>query len=104
MPRQSVRIWQDVDLNEVREHLMIIEDLYGACGKCNQLGLNYTKDRRCTGCGVEFKYLATRLTDPGEVAKILKRIQSESLPLKLIDRADLERAGAHDAARSLFGS
>ncbi|MBX7056540.1 MAG: hypothetical protein K1X75_00650 [Leptospirales bacterium] len=103
MALQSVRVWQTLDLAKVQEGLMVIEDLYGACGKCKQLGLNYTKDRRCPACGAEFKYLATRLTDPAEVIKILKRIQADSLPLQLIDRADLERAGAHDAARALFG-
>ncbi len=101
---RNVRVWTTVDAEEVKKRLLIIEDLYGACGNCKQLGLNFVKDRKCPACGAEFKYLATKVKDPGEIAKILKRIQKENLAVQLIDRDDFERAAARDAISNLFGA
>ena len=78
----------------------LIEDLYGSCGKCKHLGLNYLKDTKCPGCGTTFKYLATRA--PSEVGKILARIRKENLPFKLVEKADLEKASAGNALYDLF--
>ena len=99
---RSVRIWQTIDVEAVRKQLLFVDDLYGSCGNCKQLGLNYLKDRTCPGCGAEFRYISTRLTNPAEVAKILARIEKENLGLQLIDRDDFERAGAKDALNNLF--
>lgn len=98
----SIRVWMPLDPDDVRKQLILIEDLYGMCASCKQIGLNYLKDRKCTGCGTEFKYIATRLTKPGEIAKILARIKKEKLPLTLIDREDFDRASARDALGGLF--
>ena len=99
---RSVRVWTTLDVDEVTRPLLYIDDLYGSCANCKQLGLNYTKDRSCPGCKTEFKYLATKVTDPGIVAQILNRIQTEKMPLQLIERADFEKAEARDALGGLF--
>ncbi len=98
--RRSVRIWQEVDIDTVKKHLMLIDDLYGSCASCKNLGLNFVKDRTCPQCGTTFEYLATR--SPSETGKILARIRAEKLPLKLIDRADYDKASATDALGNLF--
>ncbi|MBI3394874.1 MAG: hypothetical protein HY042_03485 [Spirochaetia bacterium] len=104
MPKpRSIRIWTNLDVDEVRKHLLYIDDLYGTCGSCKQLGLNYLKDKTCPKCGATFTYLATTLKKPADTAKILARLTAEGLPFKLIDREDFERAGAHDAVGELFG-
>ena len=99
---KSVRVWQNLNVDEVRQHLILVDDLYGSCGNCRQLGLNYVKDAQCSGCGTTFRYLATKLRSPGEVARILKRIESDGLKLTVIDREDFERAAAHDSVSNLF--
>ncbi|MBI38546.1 MAG: hypothetical protein CMF59_03030 [Leptospiraceae bacterium] len=99
---RSVRVWQQLDLNTLKQHLLLIDDLYGTCAACNQIGLNYLKDKSCSGCGTEFKYLATRLKDPAETGKILRRIEKEKLGLTLIDREDYEKAMAEKNIGSLF--
>ncbi|MCB1138628.1 MAG: hypothetical protein KDK23_07725 [Leptospiraceae bacterium] len=101
---RSIRVWQDLDLDSVKAHLLLIDDLYGTCAACKQIGLNYLKDSRCSGCGAEFKYLATRLKDPGETGKILARIKKENLKLALIDREDYEKALADKNVGNLFKS
>ena len=102
--QRSVRVWTNLDINDVKKHLLYIDDLYGSCGNCKQLGLNYVKDKSCPKCKTVFKYLATKLKDPAQTAKILTRIRSESLSLKLIDRDDFERADARDSISNLFST
>ena len=102
--RRCVRVWEELDVTEVRGKLLLIEDLYGSCGNCKQLGLNWLKDRKCPGCGAEFQYLVTTVKNPAEIAKILARIKKESLPLKLLEKDDFEKSSARDALGSLFQS
>jgi len=97
-----VRIWQQVDIEEIRSHLMLIDDLYGMCASCKQLGLNYLKDKTCPKCGNEFRYIASSLKSPADTAKLLARIESEKLPFTLIDREDYDRATSRDAISGLF--
>lgn len=103
MSKHSIRIWNHVEVKEITSKLLLIEDLYGICGSCKQVGLNYLKDTTCPGCKTEFKYLATRLTAEGEINKILSRIQKENLPYTLIDREDYDRAMSRDKVGDLFG-
>jgi hypothetical protein len=100
--KRLVRIWTEVDVDEIEKHLILIEDLYGTCGNCKKLGLNYLKDKVCPSCGVTFKYAATNVKNSSEIIKILNRIQSSGLSLKLIERDDYNKAQAKDALGALF--
>ncbi|TGN17056.1 hypothetical protein [Leptospira idonii] len=97
-----VRVWKQLQVDEVKKQLLYIDDLYGTCGNCKKLGLNYLKDKKCPDCGNVFKYLATKVNQPSEIGKILSRIQKEGLDLVLIEREDFEKSSAQDAARDLF--
>jgi hypothetical protein len=99
-----VRFWNEVNVDEIQNHLLLIDDLYGTCAKCKCLGLNYLKDKKCKQCGTEFKYITTVLKNSGEVGKILQRIKREGLNLIMIDKEDFNKATAHHAAKDLFKS
>ncbi len=99
-----IRVWKNLDTRDVKKHLLLIEDLYGVCANCKQMGLNYTKDAVCNNCGTTFKYVATRLKDPGAVHNILRRIQKDSLPLTMIDREDYEKSMAKNLLGDIFSS
>jgi len=96
-----VRVWKTLEPDKVKKQLLYIDDLYGTCGNCKKLGLNYLKDKTCPDCKTTFLYLASK-AKTADVAKILARIQKEGLKLELIEREDLERTSAQDAARDLF--
>ncbi|TGL60976.1 hypothetical protein [Leptospira sarikeiensis] len=102
--KKYIRVWKKLSVSEITSQLMIIDDLYGTCGKCKHLGLNYTKDRSCPECGSKFKYLATNLKSPADIAKVLARIEKENLDLILIDREDYTLSKAKDAVKDLFKS
>jgi len=101
---KSIRVWQELDIGEIKKHLLLVDDMYGACANCKQIGLNYLKDKFCPGCKTEFKYLASSLKTPASVTKILNRINTDSLPFTLIDRDDYDRALAKDSVNDLFKS
>jgi hypothetical protein len=101
---KSIRVWQELDINDIKKHLLLVDDMYGACASCKQIGLNYLKDKSCPACKTSFKYLATSLKNPASVTKILNRIKSDSLPFTLIDRDDYDRALAKDSIEGLFKS
>lgn len=97
-----VRVWKKLNTEETEKHLLLIEDLYGSCGNCKKLGLNYLKDKVCPSCGTEFLYIATKMTNLAEVMKILKRLETENSKLILLEREDFYRAQAKDALNDLF--
>ncbi len=97
-----VRVWTSFDPIEVKKHLLLIDDLYGSCANCKQLGLNYLKDRECPGCKTVFKYVTTNLKGIDDAKKILNRIQDMNLQLTLIEKEDYVQATAKDAAKDLF--
>jgi hypothetical protein len=98
-----IRQWNQFSIDDVKNHILLIDDLYGTCGKCRQLGLSYLKDKICPGCKTEFRYLATKMQTPAELAKLLNRIQSENLSFTVIDRTDYDKAIAKDVIGNLFG-
>jgi len=100
--KRFVRVWTEINVEEIEKHLILIEDLYGTCGNCKKLGLNYLKDISCPACGTRFKYAATSIKNPAEIVKILNRIQTAGLNLKLIEREDYNKAQAKDALGTLF--
>jgi hypothetical protein len=97
-----IRIWREVDSEGIKKQLLYIDDLYGTCGNCKHLGLNYLKDKICPTCKVEFKYMASLSKNSGEIQKILARMKKENINLTLIDRDDFEISSAKDAAANLF--
>lgn len=98
----SIRVWKELDIGEVKKHLLLVDDMYGACANCKQIGLNYLKEKSCPGCKTTFKYLASSLKNPASIIKIINRIKSDSLPFTLIDRDDYDRALAKDSIDGLF--
>lgn len=102
--KSFVRVWTSLDPIEIKKHLLLIDDLYGSCANCKQLGLNYLKDKECPGCKTTFKYVTTNLKGLDDAKKILNRIQDMNLKLILIEKEDYIHATAKDAMKDLFKS
>jgi len=99
-----VRIWKELNTEEVEKQLLLVEDLYGTCANCKKLGLNYLKDKTCSSCGTTFKYIATTLKNPSDIQKLLNRMKSNNIDLIMIERDDYKKAQAKDALKDLFKS
>lgn len=99
---KHVRVWKRIQVEEIRKKILYVDDLYGTCGNCKRLGLNYLKDKSCPECKTVFQYIATNSKNPAEVGKMLNRLEKEGIELTMIDREDFERSSAKDAALDLF--
>lgn len=100
-PCRYVRVWKQLNAEEVKKHILYIDDFYGTCGNCKKLGLNYLADKNCPECKTTFLYLATHAKNV-DVSKILNRMQKEGITAQLIEREDFEKSSARDAVKDLF--
>ncbi len=68
-----IRVWENLDVEEVKKHLLIWGVLDGMCANCKKVGLRL-EEKICPECKTEFKYLALREKNTGaNVFKIKKR-------------------------------
>lgn len=95
-----MRVFKKVDLDDVREHLMICGDLSASCSKCKEMGFKMDLPQ-CPGCGTDFKYVAFRNIKEN-MPKILKL--SETHPrLIVVDFDDFKRIDSASKAKEFFG-
>ena len=57
--QKYIRVYQDIDIKEIKSHLMIYGDLSASCGNCS--AMDFKMDIvNCPQCKTEFKYVAFR--------------------------------------------
>ncbi len=95
-----IRVWQEIPLELIQKHTLIAGDPTGDCSNCRDIGLNITTTKKCPGCGIEFKYIATRLTNNPTQAR---RLRAKRPDLIAIDLSDYKEATARDNARNIMG-
>lgn len=67
-----LRVWEELSLEEIEKHLIVLGELSGECFSCHQIGLDI-KEKRCPNCGVEFKYIGFRKKVTGEQISYFKK-------------------------------
>lgn len=92
-----IRVWKEVDINEVSGHLLVVGASTGDCSKCRELGIDYSTAKTCPGCGTDFRYIASR-------SKEIKKIKKKRPDLIFIDFEDYKRETGFIKARNLFDS
>lgn len=102
MAMKNIRVWQNLNIDEVKKHLIITEDIIGMCGNCQQLNLNYKKDKKCPSCHTEFRYITVRNDSFSDIKRISESINSKTIPLILIDHHDYKDATAKNQIDDLF--
>lgn len=94
---EFIRVWREVDINEIAEHLLVVGVLSGDCYKCRELGISYPAAKKCPKCGTDFKYIASR-------SREIKKIKKKRPDLIFIDYEDYTKLINVTKARDLFGS
>lgn len=64
-----IRVWKEIDMKDIADHLIVVGDISGDCSKCRELGIDYTKKTACPKCGTVFKYIASRTREVGRIVK-----------------------------------
>ena len=98
---EHVRIWHEVDIAEIKEHIVMVDDKYAHCPNCKKIGLEIKGLKKCPSCEREFKYATSKEAAGGKtdiVARTLKKIPG----IIFIDYDDYQHATGKQKAASLF--
>ncbi len=100
-----IRIWTEVDIKDVQEHIIIVDDRFGFCPGCKEMGMRIDNLTKCTKCGREFRYVTSRESAQGggKGFEIMTRIKKKMPGLIFVDYADYERTTGKKKAETLFG-
>jgi len=93
--KEFIRVWKDIDINDISEHLLIVGESRGDCSKCRALGIDYSNAKTCPECGTGFKYIASR-------SREVKKIIQKRPDMIFIDFEDYKKIIGKIKARGLF--
>jgi hypothetical protein len=100
-----IRVWKEIDLDDIEKHILIADDLHGFCPGCKHTGIKYSEMKKCPGCCREFKYAATR--EKGDSAAgqlVINKIAKHCPDLIIIDYNDYKHHTDKQKAHNLFGN
>ncbi len=100
MVNKFIRVYQEIDIQDVKTHSLIFGDLSGNCSQCKAISIKLSASQ-CPECQTTFKYIAFRNMKSHQ-AKVHK-IKAERPSLILIDYDDYKIATSISKAEELFG-
>jgi uncharacterized Zn finger protein (UPF0148 family) len=98
---EYMRIWQEVDIDDIANHLVMVEDLFAHCPGCKQIGIDLKDLKECPNCGRAFKYVTSKEAKGGKV-DIVVRTRKKLPDLVFVDYDDYERITGKKKAEKLF--
>lgn len=109
MSQFYIRVWQEMDVEDLKRHLIIVGDLTADCAACRHLGIEYQGTRQCPGCGTLFNYITARTGGASGVTgkargAAVKRIKDRCPDLVFVDYEDYKEITGKQQARDFFGS
>ncbi|MCU0820840.1 MAG: hypothetical protein MUC95_00005 [Spirochaetes bacterium] len=100
---EHIRIWTKVDLAEIENKIVVIDDKFGFCPGCRELGIKLENLKKCPKCGREFLYMTSREAKGTGKAHIFVTRAIKKLPhLTFVDYDDYEQATSKKKAENLF--
>lgn len=104
MSAEYLRTFQPFNIEEVRQHLLIMGDLTGDCAACRALGIDGYTVKACPQCSTPFRYITGRRleTHPQERFHFARRMREKRPDLILIDYLDYTRVIGQKKARDFF--
>ncbi|MBU1864007.1 MAG: hypothetical protein KKH94_10125 [Candidatus Omnitrophica bacterium] len=104
MKKALIRVWHEQDIEEIEKHLLIVGDMYGDCGHCHELGLEYASVKECPQCHAIFKYIACRhaARDTERSVHEVKRVVAKRGDLVCIDYDDYKKISGKHKAKKFF--
>ncbi|MBN1531689.1 MAG: hypothetical protein JXA20_03420 [Spirochaetes bacterium] len=96
-----IRIWSEVDIHEIQEHIVMVDDISGHCPKCKKIGIPLKGLTKCPSCGIEFRYVTSKEARGGR-SDIVTRIRKKLPDLVFVDYDDYDRLTGKDRAENLF--
>ena len=88
MNRRYLRVYKGLDINDVKEHLLVYGDLSANCANCQAIDIKLDA-LKCPTCQTEFRYIAFRNVR-NHLPK-LHRLSEERPQITLVDYDDFSR-------------
>jgi hypothetical protein len=98
---EHMRVWAEVDITEVADHIIIADDKFGFCTGCREIGIKVEGVTQCPKCGRVFKYISARESKGGR-HEIVARLRRKAPALTFVDYDDYERLTGKKKAEGLF--
>jgi hypothetical protein len=98
---EYLRIWTEVDIEDIKAHIVMVDDIQGYCPQCKKIGIDLKNISKCPSCSREFKYVTSKDASGGKV-EIVLRTRKKLPDLIFIDYNDYERITGRNKAESLF--
>lgn len=97
--KSIIRIWQEMDIRLITPHMLIAGQVTGDCSNCKEVGIPF-EAKTCPKCGIDFKYMGTRVSSS---AKEAKRLHHKRPDLTLVELSDIKEIQAREKARGFLG-
>lgn len=98
---EYMRIWNEVNIEEIKESLVVVDDILAHCPNCKKIGIELADLKKCPACGRIFKYMTSKETVSGK-PEIVTRIRKKLPHLIFVDYGDYVRVTGKKGAESLF--
>jgi len=99
LAKKFIRVWREIDIEDVSKHLIIIGDILANCSNCSQIGLDPSLEV-CPQCKTDFKY-ATFTSEKDKASQFAK--MKDKLKTKtFIDHSDFKKCKAEFKAKDFF--
>ncbi|MCX7680121.1 MAG: hypothetical protein N2316_13020 [Spirochaetes bacterium] len=95
---EMIRVWTEVDITDVQSHIVVIDEKFGFCPGCREIGIKIEGLQKCPKCSREFKYVTSRDKSPAMVMRTKKKLPH----LTFVDYDDYERVTGKKKAEMLF--
>ena len=99
MSNRFVRVFRQLDLNEIKKQLLIYGDVSGQCANCDRIDIKFNEPL-CPGCKTEFKYISFR-NIKSHLPKLAK-LAAEKPSMQIIDFDDYKMNMGKMKAEDLF--
>ncbi|MBN2080200.1 MAG: hypothetical protein JW838_14620 [Spirochaetes bacterium] len=96
-----MRIWTEVSIHEIENHIIFVDDKYGHCPGCKKIGIELKDLRNCPSCGREFKYVTSKDARGGKT-DIVMRTKKKLPTMIFVDYNDYEHVLGKKNAAGLF--
>ena len=98
---EYIRIWTEVDMKDIEDHIIMVDDKFGHCPQCKKIGIELKDLKKCPSCERTFKYVTSKEAKHGK-EEIVTRTRKKLPDLIFVDYDDYERITAKLKAGNLF--
>ncbi|MDY6933507.1 MAG: hypothetical protein SVZ03_04695 [Spirochaetota bacterium] len=100
---EFLRIWSEVDIKDIEDKILIVDDMFGYCPGCKEIGIKLTDIKQCPNCKREVKYITSKDAKGGAKShEIVIRMKRKLPNLTFVDYEDYERATSKKKGEGLF--